>query len=106
MKKIKHGGSRKAAHQQMAIGLQYMARGFLVKGWQEAIETTGVKHPDRKMSALQRLVWSEVVTPLWNTRNDILHKGENKHKEHEDQFLAEKISWYVRHRQDLLWFHD
>ena len=106
MKGIKHGGSRKAAHQQMAVGLEYMARGFLVEAWQDAIAATGARNPERKMDTLQRLVWGSVVQPLWLTRNDILHGKENKHKEHEESTLMEKISWYVRHRGSLLSFHD
>ena len=104
--RIKHGGSRIAAHQQMAVGLKYMARGFLVVGWHDAIAATGARHPERKMDALQRLIWSDVVTPLWHTRNDILHKSVNRNREHEDQSLMEKISWYVRHKRELLSYHD
>ena len=47
-----------------------------------------------------------MVQPLWHTRNDILHGTENKHKEREESSLMEKIYWYVRHRGELLSYHD
>ena len=90
----------------MVIGLQYMPRGFLAVGWLDAIKATGARHPERKMNSLLRLVWNEVVLPLWYTRNDILHKKENKNKEREDNSLAERIRWYAKHRRDILSHHD
>ena len=90
----------------MAIGLQYMPRGFLAVGWQDAIKATGAKNPEQKMDALQRLMWDDVVSPLWSVRNDIMHRKENKHQEQEDRSLTEKISWYVKHRHDILSVHD
>ena len=97
---------RKAIHQQMAIGIKYMVRGFIATGWYEAIKATGAKYPERKMNALLRLVWGEVVLPMWQTRNDIMHRRENKNKEMEDRALAEKLMWYLDHRRDVLSHHD
>ena len=75
-------------------------------GWQDAIKATGAKNPEQKMDALQRLMWDDVVSPLWSVRNDIMHRKENKHQEQEDRSLTEKISWYVQHRHDILSVHD
>ena len=51
-----------AAHQK--IGIPMMLRRFLAKGWMEAIEETGVSSPERKMNALQKMVWSEIMDPI------------------------------------------
>ena len=97
---------RTAIHQQMAIGTQYMLRGFLAVGWQDAIKSTGARQPERKMNALLRLVWDGIVLPLWHQRNDIMHQKENKNREKEDSSLAEKIQWYVAHRHEVMSLHD
>ena len=41
LRDIRHRATRQAAHQQMAIGLQFMPRGYLAKGWFTAISDTG-----------------------------------------------------------------
>ena len=84
----------------MAIGIQYIPRGFLAVGWLEAIKATGAKHPERKMDALQLLVWEDVVLPLWYVRNNILHRGTNKNNERECKQLTEKITWYLDQNQN------
>ena len=83
-----------------------MPRGFLARGWYDAIKTTGAKHPERRMDSLQRLVWTEVVNPLWETRNELMHRNENRHREAEEVMLTEKIRWYVSHRHEVLSYRD
>ena len=58
------------------------------------------------MNSLLRLVWFDVAAPLWRTRNDIMHKNDNKHREQENATPTEKITWYVTHRHELLSHQD
>lgn len=66
----------------------------------------GSQHPERKVDTLQRLVWDEAVLPLWDTRNDTMHRSKNRHTTCEDAMLSETIQWYVLHRHNLLSTHD
>ncbi len=95
-----------AIQQQRRIGTHMMLRGYLANGWMTALENAGVEHPDRKMNALQRLIWSDFVTPIWTERNDILHRRANTYKTADDERMAERIIWYVDHKSQLLSHHD
>ena len=97
---------RDAIDEQRRIGMPLMMRGFLAKKWFDAIETSGSKHPERRMIALQRMLWIEWVEPIWHTRNDILHGGHNNTNDAESQRLADRLLWYRSHRENLLAHHD
>ena len=98
--------TRDVIDEQGRIGMSLMMRGFLAKKWFEAIEASGSKHPERRMVALQRMMWIEWVEPIWHTRNDILHGGHNNTNDAESQRLADKMLWYRSHKEDLLAHHD
>ena len=55
------------------IGVQMIMRIFLVTGWMDTLELAGVKEPERKMNALQALVWDTLVDPIWQQRNTLQH---------------------------------
>ena len=95
-----------AIAQQHAIGFHMMVRGFLATGWYDAIAATGASHPERKMTALQGLVWDTIVDPLWATRNDILHRQQNNFDAVEQERMAERMIWYSQHREEILSSHD
>ena len=97
---------KKAIIQQQRIGVNMMARGFLARGWMDALEENGVDKPERKMEALQLMLWDVVVQPLWHTRNHILHRTQNKHHAVESERLGERIKWYVKHKHRLLSVYD
>ena len=61
---------------------------------------------ERRMDALQRMVWEVVINPLWLQRNDLLHKQKNRYHNMESEKLGERIAWYTKHKQDLLSVHD
>ena len=63
-----------AIRAQQTISLDMMMRGFLAHGRIEALIRQGVPSPERKMNALQEIVWIEMVMPLWFERNDIKHE--------------------------------
>ena len=102
----RHSSVQEAISQQQQLGIHMMVRGFVVKKWESAIDAMGVSKPDRAMDAMLRLLWEDVLTPLWHTRNDILHRNNNKFKEVEGTRLAERIQWYIEHKEEVLSVHD
>ena len=76
---IFHRTLQTAVSQQLDLGLECIPQAFLVKGWMSAIEATGVQNPERRMDALQLMLWDDVVTPLWlwTQRNATLHDTKN-----------------------------
>lgn len=97
---------QRAVSAQSRIGIHMMIRGFVAAQWEIAMDELGVSKPDSKADTILRLMWEEVLTPLWNTRNDILHRQNNAFREVEGDRLAERIQWYFEHKQELLSVHD
>ena len=93
---------REAIRQQEALGMRYMLRGFLVKGWEAAIAATGARHPDRLADTMLRLIWDEIIDPMWATRNDILHRQQNNFDAVEQEQMAERMQWYIQHKGEAL----
>lgn len=89
----------------MSIGLEFLPRGFLAVGWFDAIAATGANHPQRKLDALQKMVWFDVVLPLWYERNTVMHGRSSRNSAKEDESLNERIAWYVSHKRELLAHH-
>ena len=87
--------------------LSMMVRGFLAEGWMAALVESGTPKPERRMKTLQRLTWDDFAFPLWLQRNDVLHKNStNEYNCKEDRMLSAKITWYQKHRQDILSIQD
>ena len=58
---------------QQAIGPMMFIRGYLSVEWMRLLRTMTGQQPERKLARLIRILWDELVEPLWTTRNDILH---------------------------------
>ena len=82
---------KEAIRQQQEIGVHLMLRGFLAKGWMTAIEAAGASHPERRMNALQSMIWDMIMDPLWHERNDIKHRKDNAYDVVDDERLAVRI---------------
>jgi len=41
-----------------------LAHGFIMAGWYEALRVLGVSEPERKMTAIQKILWFEVFKKL------------------------------------------
>ena len=93
---------REAFRQQKLIGFNLLSRGFIAEGWLNALESAGLRHPDRQMNALQRLVWDEWAFPIWNMRNSILHGPDSKYLAAEDSNLSERILWFLANKEQVL----
>ncbi len=90
--------------QQQSIGVNMMARGYLRKGWMNAVPNS--RHPTRVMNELQRMVWMNFFEPLWQNRNKLLQQQKNNYTLAEDAVLDEQLKWYQSNRQTLLAHHD
>ena len=95
-----------AIDDQLAIGTSLLQRGYISSKWREAIKEAGSKHPDRRMTALLRLIWDHWTDPIWKTRNEILHGPSSKYMFAEDKHLSEQIAWYTRNKAEVLAYQD
>jgi len=91
-----------AITQQMAIGVNMMARGYIGKEWIDTVPTA--RHPTCIMNKLQRMVWMDFFEPLWQNRNKLLYQQKNNYGKAENAALTEKLVWY--HQHTLLAHHD
>ena len=95
-----------AIQAQQMIGFDMMMRGFLAKDWMEALIRQGVPSPERKMNALQEIMWTGIIDPLWHERNEIKHGKTGVHDEREVETPNNRIKWYVEHQHEVLSYGD
>ena len=96
----------KAVAQQMKIGVDMMQRGYLARGWYEAMKEQGTEKPERKIGAILKAIWDEWVLPLWVVRNSIAHEKDNEYDAREDERMMSRIRWYTAHSRELLAHQD
>ena len=70
-----------------------MMRGFLAKGWLNALIRQGTPTPEQKMNALQEIMWLEITLPLWRERNDIKHDKTEDNEKRNATTLDDQIQW-------------
>ena len=92
--------------QQEAIGPVMILRGFLAKGWSVALLRMNTQLPLQTMAKILRLIWDDIVAPIWHVRNDILHKNENHLITKEFDDLGLRLHWFRLRRRDVLSFRD
>ena len=95
----------RAIKSQSTLGIDMMIRGFVAQDWETALNKFGDR-ADRRMETLLQLLWDDVMTPLWKTRNDILHAKTNRYHEATDEMMSERIQWYMDHKHDVLVSND
>ncbi len=93
-----------AITQQMTIGVNMMARGYIGIGWMDTVPTA--RHPTRIMNKLQCMVWMDFFEPLWQNRNELLHQQKNNYETAENAALTVQLRWYQSNRHTLLAHHD
>jgi hypothetical protein len=93
-----------AITQQMTIGADMMAMGYIGKGWMDTVPTA--RHPTQIMNRLQRMIWMEFFEPLWQNHNELLHQQKNNYERVKDAVLTEQLEWYQSNRHTLLAHHD
>jgi len=95
---------QEAITQQMAIGVNMMAGGYIGKGWMDTVPTA--RHHTRIMNKLQHMVWMDFFEPLLANRNELLHQQKNNYKRAEDAALAKQLEWYQSNQHTLVAHHD
>ena len=96
------GHSLKAAFmRQKKIGFDMMMRGFLVKDWREIMESSKARNEKGKMNSLLRLLWEDVVLPMWEQRNEIQQSSKSMNKEAQETKVDEKLEHYYRNEELL-----
>ena len=96
----------KAIRHQERIGPLKLCQGFLSKQWMSLMTNLAVERPEQKMIALQRTIWFTMITPMWETRNAILHTTENRVTNATDSQLTTRLEWYKSNRHTVLDIHD
>lgn len=90
------------------LGPTMLLRGFITTAWHKAMKAIGVSKPESitKQLLLCLWLWDNVVTPLWEMRNDILHHSANLAFEAEDGELKRSLIWYMQHKREILSIYD
>ena len=53
-----------ATNQQKTIGLKLLPRGFIARGWKDAMEEGVIEQPEHKMTRHKRILWPTAIVPL------------------------------------------
>ena len=77
-----------------------------MKGWCRALIQMDVPNPERKIKSILTYIWDTVFTPLWETRNDVLHRHRNRVEAAEESQLTESLLWYLQNKHDVISVYD
>ncbi len=86
---------------QQTIGHMMFIRGFLSTDWLRLLRSYDNTSPEQKLARLIRIIWDQLIEPLWNTRNDILHRNANYVSESMHAQLGDRLIWYTEHKDEL-----
>lgn len=95
-----------AVRSQYDIRPHMFIRGFIATKWHLALKEMGVSQPVRTMKRLLLYLWDNIVTPLWDTRNDLYHHSENLADEADDSQLTNALIWYLQHKNEVVSIYD
>ena len=101
-----HPAIQEAVRDQLEVGTAMLLRGFIVKGWCRALIQMDVPNPERKIKSILTYIWDTVFTPLWETRNDVLHRHRNRVEAAEESQLTESLLWYLQNKHDVISVYD
>jgi hypothetical protein len=83
---------------QKRVGLHNFIIGWFVKAWAPAMAHYGSKDPDGQVAQLLTILWDGLCEPVWEMRNNILHKKPNPTVLRETEHLWDKLDWFRRHK--------
>jgi hypothetical protein len=84
-----------AVRSQIDIGIRLLPRGFISVKWLHALEDFGVERPAQKFSKLLKMIWFDFTDSLWRNRNKIVHSGDSRTRQHEQETWVSKLRWYL-----------
>ena len=62
---------------QASLGLPFFVRGFLTQAWQDAADSASTEDTAEQIAAIIYSLWQLLFQPIWETRNNILHKTDS-----------------------------
>ena len=86
---------------QQEIGHMMAVKGYLSYGWLRLLRSYDSHQPERRLARLIRIIWDDLIDPIWTTRNDILHHHTNYVSEGTHAQLGDRLIWYTQHREEL-----
>ena len=86
-----------AVRAQQEIGVHLLPQGFLARSWTDVLEDFSVEHPDRKISGLLKAIWSEFTDQVWQCRNELAHRKDNRNKQVVEEGWAARLIWFLEH---------
>ena len=60
-----HEGIATAVNAQLKIGINLLPRGFIAKEWIQVIEDFSIERPERKVTAILKMLWLDFTDQLW-----------------------------------------
>ena len=58
------------------------------------------------MNALQDIIWTEIIDPIWHEQNDIKNGKTGVHDEKEAETLNNKMKWLIDYQYEVLNYGD
>jgi hypothetical protein len=89
---------RQVLEDQRRVGLHNFVIGWFVKSWAPAMTHYGSKDPDGQVAQLLTILWDGLCEPVWEMRNNILHKKPNPTVLREAEHLREKLDWFRKQK--------
>ena len=86
-----HPAIQRAVQMQLKVGTNMFLRGFIVKGWYNALMQMEVSRPSNVIKSILTYCWDTVIDSIWETRNSILHCRRNMVDEAEESQLTERL---------------
>lgn len=87
---------------QCQLGRYRFGIGWISKQWRKAAKIYGSKDPGGDVAKLVTLIWDGWCEPLWELRNNILHKQPNPTELSAHRKIKERLKWFKRHKLEAL----
>lgn len=94
--------AQEAFQSQTDIGQDLLIRGFLSKEWLHLLAHTGHNRPDNVLTNIIRFLWNDLIRPIWDTRNQILHRSTNLATSTLASRLDERLQWFLHNKLTAL----
>jgi hypothetical protein len=87
---------------QMSIGHNLILRGYLSIEWLHLLRHSGHERPETVLPNLIFHLWHEFFKRIWEARNTLLHRSQNKTTTALEASLDDQLQWYLAHRRYAL----
>jgi rubrerythrin len=87
---------------QKQIRFQNMVKGWVTKDWSRAMRAHGSKDPDGHVIMILTLLWDGFFEPVWEYRNNRLHRMENSAMSSMMRTLGDRLQWFQDNKTIVL----